>query len=275
MPNVELLGRSRLSAFRKIALGTWQTTYDPSIYGTMRVRADKLQEYIARFRAKYGKKLTVTHVVAKVMALALKGCPEANSILRFKTVYQRKNIDIAILVLMEHEGKKDLSAAKLLSVDSTSLVDMVSTLEERAQTIRARKDKELEKTRQTMRLVPAFLMHKLLNFLGFLLYTLNLDLRWIGLPKDPFGSAVVTSIGSLGLQTGYVPLVPYSRVPIFIAPGELVREPVVEGERIVPATILDLNVTFDHRIIDGGHAADLAKTVRTVLENPFEHLDPV
>ena len=33
--------------------------------------------------------------------------------------------------------------------------------------------------------------------------------------------------------------------------------------------------SFDHRFIDGMHASVLAKTVRELLENPFEKLDPV
>ena len=37
MPNVELEPPKRTSAFRRIALGTWRTTYDPQVYGPYRV----------------------------------------------------------------------------------------------------------------------------------------------------------------------------------------------------------------------------------------------
>jgi pyruvate dehydrogenase E2 component (dihydrolipoamide acetyltransferase) len=36
-----------------------------------------------------------------------------------------------------------------------------------------------------------------------------------------------------------------------------------------------LSASFDHRFIDGLHASVLAKTVRELLENPFEKLDPL
>lgn len=272
---MELHGHSRISPFRKIALGTWQDAYDPSIYGTMRVRMENALDYIERFRARYDKKLTVTHLVAKAVGLSLAACPEANSILRFNRLYQRKTIDLSVLVLMEHEGKKDLSSAKINDIDKKSLVEIIDELEARAAKIRARKDKELESTRQSMSIVPGFLINALLKFIAFVTYTLNLNMKWAGLPKDVFGSAVVTSIGSIGLDIGYVPLVPYSRVPLFVAPGKVSEEPVVEDGEVVPGHMLNVNATFDHRIIDGGHAADLAKTLRAVLENPAEHLDPV
>jgi pyruvate dehydrogenase E2 component (dihydrolipoamide acetyltransferase) len=275
MSNVELHPRAQVSPFRKLALGTWRTTYDPSIYGTMRVRADQLLDYITRFRAATGHKLTATHVVAWAIGKALRACPEANAILRWNHIYPRKDVDVSILVLMEDGGRKDLSSAKIKSIDQKSLAEVIAELADKAQKIRSRQDQELEGTRRTMGLVPSFLIYYLLNFLSFLMYSLNLDLRRFGLPKDAFGSAVVTSIGSIGLQTAYVPLVPYTRVPIFVAPGEIKREPVVEGDRIVIGHTLDVNVTFDHRIIDGGHAADLARTVRRALEDPFAVLDKI
>lgn len=273
MGNVELAGKARITPFRKVALGTWQTSYDPSIYGTLRLRVDSVMDYIEKFRAKFGSKVTITHIVAKAIGIALKECPDANAILRFNTIYLRKNVDVSILVLMEHEGKKDLSSAKIDNIDEKPLTEIVAVLEEKAAKIRARKDKELEKTRQSMRLIPSLLMFRFLKMLSVLLYAFNLNLKWLGLPKDPFGGAIVTSIGSLGLQTGYVPLVPYTRVPIFVAPGAITKMPVVENDEIVIGQVLDINVTFDHRLIDGAHAADLSQTIRRVLSNPFEELD--
>src|SRR5262245_48139150 len=140
MPNVELEGPERISPFRKIALGTWETTYDPSIYGTLRIRMDKSVDYIARFREKHGKKLTVTHLVAKAIALALQACPDANGLVRWNRIYRRKNIDVSLLVLMTAEdGKADLSSAKIVEADKKSLLDIVSEVEARAAKIRERK----------------------------------------------------------------------------------------------------------------------------------------
>jgi pyruvate/2-oxoglutarate dehydrogenase complex dihydrolipoamide acyltransferase (E2) component len=273
MPNVHLAGREPATAYRKIALGTWQTTYDPQIYGTMRVRMDESLRYIEAFRKKHGKKLTVTHLVAKAIGLALAKCPDANAILRFNSIWRRESIDVSILVLMEEDGKADLSAAKVLKIDQKSLLEIVEELEKRAAVIRARQDKELEKTRQSLRLIPSIFMNAFLKMLSLLLYAFNLDMRWAGLPKDALGSAVVTSIGSIGLDVAYVPLVPYSRVPIFVAPGAVKPEPVVDNGQLAVGQIMNVNATFDHRIMDGAHAAVMAKVVRAVLEKPFEHLD--
>ena len=83
----------------------------------------------------------------------------------------------------------------------------------------------------------------------------------------------ITNVGSLGLDTAYVPLVPYTRVPIFVAPGAVKDMPVVEDGKVVPGKVMNVNASFDHRFIDGYHAAVLAKTIREMMESPFESFD--
>src|SRR5260221_30243 len=100
MPNLDLVKKTDMSAFRKIALGTWQTAYDPSIYGSMKIRMDKALRYIEAFREKTGKRITITHLVAKATASALEACPDANAIVRWNRIYLRKTIDTSILVLI-------------------------------------------------------------------------------------------------------------------------------------------------------------------------------
>jgi hypothetical protein len=79
VPNIELVKKTDVSVFRKLAIGTWETTYDPSIYGTLRLRMDKAMRYIEDFREAKGKRITVTHLVTKAVAEALKRTPDAAS----------------------------------------------------------------------------------------------------------------------------------------------------------------------------------------------------
>ena len=71
MPNLELSRKTDLSSFRKIALGTWETTYDPSVYGTLELRMEAALRYIEEFRKSTGRRLTVSHLMAKAAAMVL------------------------------------------------------------------------------------------------------------------------------------------------------------------------------------------------------------
>ena len=86
---------------------------------------------------------------------------------------------------------------------------------------------------------------------------------------------MVTNIGTLGLSQAYVPLVPYSRVPLLLTMGAIEDAPVVEDGELVVGKIMQLSVTFDHRILDGSHLAHMARILRDWMENPFEHFDAI
>jgi pyruvate/2-oxoglutarate dehydrogenase complex dihydrolipoamide acyltransferase (E2) component len=273
MANVELVRKKDLTSFRKIAIGTWNTVGDPSVYGTILLRMDRAMQYLADFRAKTGRKLTVSHLMAKAVAAALKKCPDANSMLRFSRIYLRKQINIFFQVVLADEGadKVDLSGATLEDVDKKSLVTIYDEFAKKIEAVRARKDKALEKTRSMFGSMPGWLVKPLLNLVSFLSYTLNIRLP--GTPKDAFGGIMITNIGTLGLEEAYVPLVPYAKVPMLLAVGAVKEEPIVENGQIVIGKVMRVNATFDHRFIDGFHAAIMSKILREHFENPYEHFD--
>jgi pyruvate dehydrogenase E2 component (dihydrolipoamide acetyltransferase) len=275
VPNLDLQRQDDLSSFRRIAIGTWANAYDPSVYGTIELRMDEAMRYIAAFRQKTGRRLTVSHLMAKAGAMMMKACPEANAVLRWNRIYLRRRIGIFFQVVMEDGGteKVDLSGATVYDVEQKSLVEICDEFETKVASVRARKDPALEKTRKTFLSIPFFFLNRFLKILSFFSYTLNLDLRRFGVPSDPFGSMMITNIGSLGLDVAYVPLVPYSRVAILLAVGAVKDRVIVENGEMKPAKIMAVNATFDHRIIDGFHAAIMSRTLKAWIERPFEHFD--
>ncbi|HUM13503.1 MAG TPA: 2-oxo acid dehydrogenase subunit E2 [Myxococcaceae bacterium] len=275
MPNLALVEMKELSSFRKIALGTWRTAYDPSIYGTLVLRMDRALAYIARFREQTGRRLTVSHLMAKASAMALQACPEANAILRWNRIYLRQRIGVFFQVLMTDEGeeKADLSGATLYDLEQKSLLEIVDEFEKKVALVRQREDPALEKTRGTFQRLPYLLLRPFLRLLSFLCYTLNLDLRRLGIASDPFGSLMITNVGSLGLDTAYAPLVPFSRVPMLFAVGEATEHVLVENGQVMVGKTMSVNATLDHRVIDGFHAARIARVLREWMEDPEAHFD--
>ncbi|HEX4458308.1 MAG TPA: 2-oxo acid dehydrogenase subunit E2 [Polyangia bacterium] len=278
MAHLQLVRKDDVSSFRKIAIGTWRTAYDPSVYGTIELRMESAIRYIHEFREKTGKKLTVSHLLAKAAAMVLVECPDANALLRWNRVYLRQRIGIFFQVVMTDEGagKADLSGATLYDVEKKSLAEIHDEFSDKVAAVRARKDPALEKSRQTFLGIPYFALNFVLRLISFLSYTLNLDLSRFGLPSDPFGSMMITNIGTLGLDTAFVPLVPYSRVPILLAVGAVKDEPIVDHHgQLGVGKLMRVNATFDHRFIDGFHASVMARVLRQWIENPYEHFDKI
>jgi len=277
MPNIELRKKKDVTAFRKIAIGTWRTAYDPSVYGTMELRMDAAMDYIERYRAATGKRLTVTHLLARAMGEVLHETPDANAMLRCNRVYLRKRVGVFMQVVMTEEGsdKVDLSGVTIYDVPDKSLAQIADEVHDKVDKVRKHKDPALEKSRGMFRFIPYLLLNFFLRVLAFFSYTLNLNLSFLGVPKDPFGSVMITNIGSLGLEMAYVPLVPYSRVPILLATGAVRETPVVEKGEVVIRKVMKVNATFDHRFIDGFHAAAMSRILKRWMEDPDHHFDPI
>lgn len=277
MGNLELVKKTDVSPFRRIAIGTWRNAYDPSVYGTLLLRMDEAQRYVDEFRRATGKRLTVSHMMAKAAGAVMQQCPDANAVLRWNRIYLRKRIGAFFQVAMEDPatGEIDLSGTTIEDPEQKSLSQIVDEFAAKTHKVKAGEDKQLEGTRNMFKRIPFALLNGVLRLISFLSYTLNLDLRWMGVPRDPFGSIMITNIGSLGLEEAYVPLVPYSRVPILIAIGSVRDEPVVEDGRLVIGKTMRVCATFDHRVLDGSHLAAMAKILRAWMEHPFEHFDPL
>lgn len=274
VPNLRLRPKKNLSSFRRIAIGTWRTSYDPSVYGTLALRADKVLAYVDALRARTGVRVTLSHVMAKAVAITLSEMPDANAVLRWNRIFLREDIGVFFQVALEDEKTRevDLSGATIFDAHRKSLVEIVREFESKVSTVRKGKDKNLESSRGLFKKIPFFLLNAVLNLMGWLSFTLNLDLRFLGIPNDPFGSVMITNIGSLGLEEAYVPLVPYSHVPLLLALGAVKEEPVVEDGEIAVGKVLRAFATFDHRVLDGMHAARMAKTLKRVFADPEAEL---
>ena len=96
----------------------------------------------------------------------------------------------------------------------------------------------------------------------------KVDLKRFGLPREAFGSAMVTSVAMFGVQRAFGPLSPYFRIPLLALVGEITPRPVVVDGQVVVRPILTISATMDHRYLDGSSAASLAKAVRVYLAEP-------
>jgi len=87
------------------------------------------------------------------------------------------------------------------------------------------------------------------------------------------GTFTVTSIGSIGGLIA-TPVVNHPEVGI-LGIGKIVRRPVYdEQDRIIPASMMYLSFSFDHRIVDGAVGAIFGNAVCRRLKNPAMLLLP-
>lgn len=238
----------RISVFRKLALSLWNSGGDPSVYSFLEIDVTDV----------YRLSSPMPFVVKAVADLMGKH-KELNSILRFGHLYYRQNINVSVMVHIPGAERHDLSIATIENVDCMGVSEIEQQLRGSSQLIRERRDPHLGFALSLIHRFPLLITKFLLKAYSILTHDLNLNLSRFRLPKGPFGSVIVTNIGSLGLKKALVPLVPFSRAPLLLSVGKITKEPRVVDDRIEVRQILHVGVTFDHRFFDGSHAAAMVK----------------
>lgn len=262
--NVSLGAKIPLSTWRKTAIGTWKVVGDSQIYSILSVDAGPVIDYLAKHP---NKKLTLTHVTGKICGLMIEKFPQINCLIRWGSLYPRKDISVFFQVAPDDHGK-ELTGIAVKDIHKMQLDEIVDNMRPIIREIKNGNDKSYKKVKRSLAAIPSLLMGPVLRGLGFLLYALNLWTPLLGTPQDSFGSMMVTNIGSLGMQTGWVPLVPWSRVPLILALGKVYEKPVVKNGEIVIQKTIDCCFTLDHRVIDGVVGSKMAKHFEELFTHP-------
>ena len=129
-------------------------------------------------------------------------------------------------------------------------------------------DPDLARAKRTLDRLPGPLLRLALRVSSFVSYDLDRSVRALGIARAPFGSAMVTSVGMLGLPMGFAPLAWLYGVPIIVLAGEITDKPAVIHGRIEARAMLPLTVTIDHRYADGWHISQLLRPFRAYLDDP-------
>ncbi len=259
--------RVRASGWRRMALAAWRRPSDPQIYGDFELDARRLLSFIEAVRAATGAHVTVTHLVGRAVAVALAEHPDLNARLDHGRFVPRDSVDVFFVVAVE--GGRDLSGVKVEHADRKSVVEIAEELSRRAGRIRSGSDAEFGTGKQMLDETPLPLLRVALGLAAWLTGDKDVDLRRFGLPRQVFGSAIVSSVAMFGVRHAYGPLSPYYRVPLLALVSEVETRPVVaEDGQIVARPLLTVTATIDHRYYDGSHAARLAHAVRGYLEDP-------
>jgi pyruvate dehydrogenase E2 component (dihydrolipoamide acetyltransferase) len=258
-------------------MGSWRTAADPSVYGLLEIDVTRALKYLEKNQTQTSAKLTMSHIVGKAVAIVMRERPEINGMIRFSRIYRRKHVDLFYQVNIPGDpkdpvGKAILSGEVVRKAEDLSVIQIAEDLERKAKIIKNGGVGELTKSIAMMRMMPWSLMYWILKITSFLNFDLGINLTWAGMPRDPFGSVMITNVGSLGVDTAWAPLVPYTKVPLLLTVGAIQDRAWVVDGTIQIRPILRIGITFDHRFMDGVHAAKMSQRFQQIFQDPEKYL---
>lgn len=230
----------------------------------MEIDATATLAYAAALSANSDVRVTVTHVVGRAVAAAMRAVPAFNARVLFGRAVPYPRVDVGFTV--DLDAGSGLAPATIRGADTRSTLEIARELTERAGRVRAGADRGLATSDRWVRIAPAFLAPVALRFAS--LWIGGLGRSAFGQRGFPLGGALVSNVGGLGLDEAMLAPWPPARCSLYLCIGAVRERPVVVDGAVTVRPVLVLTATADHRLVDGVHAARLAQFLRTALADP-------
>jgi len=264
--NIDVGAPENLTSYRKIAIASWRHPRDPSTYSWRDFPVGAAEKFIESRDSE--TPLTLTHFLALALADCFRRQPEFDRFLRLGKIYPRKSTDAFITTLLRGKKGKDLTGFVLRDINSMSLEEVAAQSAGETEKLRKGEDEEMASVQRKIDILPVWLLKIVFGIQEFFGYTLNWNLEKLGIPRDRFGSFILSNIGALGLERGLIPLSPYSRCPVIVGLGKPREAAVVRNGEVKAERVVNVSMTFDHRIADGAQGALVLRRLEKIFARP-------
>jgi pyruvate/2-oxoglutarate dehydrogenase complex dihydrolipoamide acyltransferase (E2) component len=256
--------------WREIAIIAYKAPSDSKVYGTYEVDITNVLEYIKK-KKEEGKRLTITNFATAALARTLyEDIPDINCYIQRGRFVYRDSADVFVSISVDKA--KEMSGMIVHNAQELSVSEIAELFQKQIEKVRSGVESGVFSAKNAIAKIPRFVRKPAFKFVKWWSIELGRSLPFLKIPNDPFGSIMLTNIGTFGLRTGMVALFPIGKLPAVIAMGKVYEKPVVIDGEIKIRSVLPFTGTFDHRIVDGAQAGALATGVDKRLQNP-EDLD--
>lgn len=204
----------------------------PHLYFTQKVNLDKLLEVRKQVNAAQEKKTSVTDYIARATVMALQKYPDMNASLLGDTIVKYKSVNLGIAVA----SPTGLIVPNIKNAQNLSVVELSKTAAPLFDKARAGK---------------------------------------LAIDEYTGGTFTISNLGMFGIEN-FTAIINPPEVGI-LSISSTTDQPVVvvneEGKKEIQIKpMMNIQVSVDHRVIDGLLAAQFVTEIKTILENPIQLL---
>ena len=260
------LTRKEIGNFRLDMMNVLAHSPDPFVSVMHLLAIDPCREFAKSMSAQTGKRITLTHVLNKLLAVAIAENPLYNQIILGNSVYQMEEIHIANAFLLPGP-EQALTSFVLGNPHLKSLEDIQEELRILLE----------EKTREYMQSQNNFFhIVARLYFKTRLYKCISEKLTFtIGFQKGMSSNIMLSNHVYNKVPANFIvlkPVIAPIRIPIRVHPCGIIKQPHVEDGRLTTRGIMPFHVVIDHRIIHGIHVQQFGQSLERITSNPEKYL---
>eukprot|EP01105_Mastigella_eilhardi_P004684 TRINITY_DN16272_c0_g1_i1.p1 TRINITY_DN16272_c0_g1~~TRINITY_DN16272_c0_g1_i1.p1 ORF type:complete len:323 (-),score=65.19 TRINITY_DN16272_c0_g1_i1:23-991(-) len=262
---------SGMSRRQKVAIATWLPQQDSHTLSSATVDLTHVLPFIHQYRDSTGTHLTITHMLGKAVAVALRRCPGLCGRIVCGRFVPREDVDVCFLVDV---NTQNLGYCTVRNTDKQSLNNICATLEGGSHRVRSGNEADFSAFMFLADVLPTFLLRPVLQLAGFLSVELGIECASLHIRRNFMGSCIISNVGQYGVDEAFVPFPPFAGVPLLLIVGAIKKTPVVsESGEIVARDTCTITTTLDHRFVDGHQGALVYKHMLHYLTHPEDLLE--
>lgn len=258
-----------LSPVRRMMPHLMPRRADAVVYFQHRIDLTGTEAWLQRWNADPGRpRLTLFHLLIAALARTLHERPKMNRFVAGRRIWQRRAVEISVSVIKAKDDDARLTVVKQRFEPGEGLLASRARLEAAMAEGRAARDTASEREVALVTRLPGALARALV-VLQRLADGWNL-LPGVLIRNDPlYASAMVSNLGSIGVDAAWHHLYEHGTLSIFLTVGRAAPVPVAEEDGTLSVRrCLTINYAFDERVADGYYAARSLDLFQRLLESP-------
>jgi pyruvate dehydrogenase E2 component (dihydrolipoamide acetyltransferase) len=256
--------------WRITASAIYKAPVDGRTYGTYEIDVTDTLAFIEK-RKSEGVRITLTQMFAAALGRSLKyDVPDLNCYLRRGKFIARPDEMVFVSVYMKET--REMDGFLVRKAGDKTVTEISEEMHKKVERTRKHGDDKATRNKNVLAKIPWPFRNWLFRIIKWITMDMGVPIKSMKLEPNSFGSAMVTNIGTHGLQFGFAALFPASNIPIVVIMGKYEDKPVVRNGEIVIRKIMPVAGTFDHRIVDGSQGGRLASAIVKYFADP-EGLD--
>jgi hypothetical protein len=169
---------------------------------------------------------------------------------------------VDICCLVQVGDGEDLANTVISRAETKDFKTIIRELQANVAKYRQKKVADHNKRMGIIQFLPTFLIGPIIQFTSYLA-NIGLAVKLLGVKKYEFGSCVLTSIGSIGVEDGYPPIPPLTFAPLLVSVcKKKTKYSYDENNKIQEKITLGLDFTIDERFIDAKDAEGVNRDVK-------------
>ncbi len=251
----------RLSSFQKFSTYIWEPPYSSETWVRVTLPYSMI-EAILKCQKLKKQPTTLTVVITTLIGRAIIKHAELSRYIKGKKIVQSKDIGVFLTTYFKSNSENwDVNGIRINDSHQKSISQVTAEIKKKSRDIKHGHDKQVRRFVCLINRCPHIVLSILIPFIRWCVFRLGFRTERLGLPGNRFGSIIITPLHEFGIETAKIPLHHFSNASFVVA----ICKPYWQMTESGKQKQLPLDITLDHRVIDGKVSAIILKTMLAEL----------